>query len=117
MTSLLHRIETTQYGIEVTPVLSFDERGHRKNDISYFVYGSSGNGESPESFYPTVEQFIGEGGSFLIPEQSGLKKQVQRPEKISGKRSSRSNKICKPYYKTAGDGKLYHACRSYGKRK
>ena len=45
VTSLLHRIETTQYGIEVTPVLSFDERGHRKNDISYFVYGSSGNGE------------------------------------------------------------------------
>lgn len=30
VTSLLHRIETTQYGIEVTPVLSFDERGHRK---------------------------------------------------------------------------------------
>ena len=34
VTSLLHRIETTQYGIEVTPVLSFDERGHRKNDIA-----------------------------------------------------------------------------------
>ena len=81
VTSLLHRIETTQYGIEVTPVLSFDERGHRKNDISYFVYGSSGNGESPESFYPTVEQFIGEGALSLFLRQSELKKQVQRPEK------------------------------------
>lgn len=30
VTSLLHRIETKTYGVEVCPVLSFDERGHQK---------------------------------------------------------------------------------------
>jgi len=68
VTSLLHRIKTTDYGVEVTPVLSFDERGHRRNDISYFVYGSTGEGGKPMEFYPSVEEFIGEGGSYLIPE-------------------------------------------------
>lgn len=101
VTSLLHRIETTQYGIEVTPVLSFDERGHRKNDISYFVYGSSGNGESPESFYPTVEQFIGEGGSFLIPEAVRTEKAgAKAGEKFQGKEAAGAikfaNRIIKP---------------------
>jgi cellobiose phosphorylase len=101
VTSLLHRIETTQYGIEVTPVLSFDERGHRKNDISYFVYGSSGNGESPESFYPTVEQFIGEGGSFLIPEAVRTEKTgAKAGEKFQGKEAvgaiKFANRIIKP---------------------
>ena len=101
VTSLLHRIETTQYGIEVTPVLSFDERGHRKNDISYFVYGSSGNGESPESFYPAVEQFIGEGGSFLIPEAVRTEKAgAKAGEKFQGKEAvgaiKFANRIIKP---------------------
>lgn len=68
VTSLLHRIRTTEYGVEVKPVLSFDERGHQKNNTTYFVYGSEGEGTEPESFYPDVEMFIGEGGSFLIPE-------------------------------------------------
>ena len=34
VTSLLHRIRTTDYGVEVTPVLSFDERGHQKNNTT-----------------------------------------------------------------------------------
>lgn len=67
VTSLLHRIVTKKYGVEVTPVLSFDERGHQVNHTTYFVYGSTEEGESPESFYPTVESFIGEGGTFLNP--------------------------------------------------
>lgn len=32
VTSLLHRAYTTEYGVHVTPTLSFDERGHQKND-------------------------------------------------------------------------------------
>lgn len=68
VTSLLHRIETTDYGVNVTPVLSFDERGHQKNHTTYFVYGSAANGTAPTEFYPTVEMFIGAGGSYLIPE-------------------------------------------------
>ena len=86
VTSLLHRIYTSTHGITVTPVLSFDERGHQKNETSYFVYGWTENGEAPESFYPTVEEFIGEGGSFLIPE-AVRKEKAGKPAgvKIQGK--------------------------------
>lgn len=69
VTSLLHRITTTEYGVCVKPTLSFDERGHRKNELTYFVCGIAQDGEKPESYYPTVEGFIGEGGSFLRPEK------------------------------------------------
>lgn len=86
VTSLLHRIGTTEYGVEVKPVLSFDERGHQKNNTTYFVYGSEGEGTEPESFYPDVEMFIGEGGSFLIPEVvREEKKGVPAGTEIEGK--------------------------------
>lgn len=67
VTSLLHRIRTTKYGVEVTPTLSFDERGHRRNDKIYFVGGHMGDGRLPQDFYPVVEDYIGEGGSFDRP--------------------------------------------------
>lgn len=67
VTSLLHRIKTTDYGVYVKPSLSFDERGHRKNDLTYFVCGITGAGEKPESFYPVAEDYIGEGGSYAQP--------------------------------------------------
>lgn len=96
VTSLLHRIHTTDYGIEVTPVLSFDERGHQKNNTTYFVCGSTGDGKTPEEFYPTVEEFIGEGGSFLIPEavrndKPGQKNgtEIQGKEAVGGIRFSK----------------------------
>ena len=64
VTSLLHRISTTEDGVFVKPTLSFDERGHRKNEITYFVTGISEYENlkevKPESFFPTVEEFIGE---------------------------------------------------------
>ncbi|MBU5477993.1 cellobiose phosphorylase [Eubacterium sp. MSJ-13] len=75
VTSLLHRIYTKDYGIEVSPILSFDERGHRKNDTVYFVYGSKEDGSKPKEFYPTNQMFIGEGGSFLIPE--AVRKEIE----------------------------------------
>lgn len=67
VTSMLHRIHTDKYGIIVTPTMSFDERGHKKNHTSYFVYGESGEGKAPEVFYPTVDLFLGEGGTFTHP--------------------------------------------------
>lgn len=67
VTSLLHQIKTTDYGVEVKPKLSFDERGHQKNNITYFVYGVSGKGEAPVSFFPVAEDYIGEGGSYIAP--------------------------------------------------
>ena len=36
VTSLLHRIETTDTGVLVTPTLSFDERGHQVNHMTYY---------------------------------------------------------------------------------
>lgn len=38
VTSLLHRIRTTDNGVYVRPTLSFDERGHQKNNLTYFVW-------------------------------------------------------------------------------
>ena len=67
VTSLLHRIGVREEGVTVTPTLSFDERGHQKNKISYFVCGVTGEGENPKAFFPTAEEFIGEGGSYTRP--------------------------------------------------
>ena len=47
--------------------MSFDERGHQPNHKIYYVNGCSGKGENPISYYPTVEDFIGEGGTYTHP--------------------------------------------------
>lgn len=67
VTSLLHRIGTTEDGVFVKPTLSFDERGHQKNELVYGVYGREDNGARPEEFYPVLKDFIGEGGNLLAP--------------------------------------------------
>ncbi len=66
VTSLLNRIETTEYGVTVKPTMSFDERGHQMNSQVYGVFGGSDD-EKPRGFIPTVEEFIGEGGSLENP--------------------------------------------------
>lgn len=67
VTSLLHRIRTREEGVVVMPALSFDERGHRVNKVSYFVCGMTGDGKAPEAFFPTAALFLGEGGSYTAP--------------------------------------------------
>ncbi|MGT2682686.1 GH36-type glycosyl hydrolase domain-containing protein [Streptococcus porci] len=67
VTSMLHRIKTDKKGIYVTPTMSFDERGHRLNHHTYYVVGFDQDGNTPRTFFPTVEDFIGEGGSFTHP--------------------------------------------------
>ena len=67
VTSLLHRISAEKYGVYVKPTLSFDERGHLRNDTEYFTIGCDGEGSAPEGFYPTVAAVIGEGGDFERP--------------------------------------------------
>jgi len=67
VTSLLHRIETIENGILVCPSMSFDERGHHSNQRIYYVLGCTGDGKKPIRFFPTVEDFIGEGGSYTHP--------------------------------------------------
>ncbi len=67
VTSMLHRIFTKEYGIEVKPTMSFDERGHRVNEKIYYVYGFDALGKAPQQFFPTVEDFLGEGGTYTHP--------------------------------------------------
>ncbi len=68
VSSLLHRTETTSNGVLVKPTLSFDERGHTTNNVSYGVLGGTTGGEKPEGFFPVVEDFIGNGGNLEWPE-------------------------------------------------
>lgn len=67
VTSMLHRIDTDENGVYVCPTMSFDEKGHRPNSRIYYVMGCTGEGGKPVGFYPTVEDFIGEGGSYTHP--------------------------------------------------
>ena len=70
VTSLLHRTKTIKNGVVVYPTLTFDERGHNKNEMIYATMAKEEvNGEmvSPVSFCPVVEEFIGDGGSFENP--------------------------------------------------
>lgn len=72
VTSLLNRMDTTEYGVSLTPTLTFDERGHRINTLTYGVYASkqdaNGNIEKPVDFCPVADEFTGETGSFELPE-------------------------------------------------
>lgn len=67
VTSMLHRIQTGEYGVFVKPTMSFDEKGHRRNHEIYFVEGTDATGAAPEAFYPTADGFMGEGGTFTHP--------------------------------------------------
>ncbi len=68
VTSLLHRIYTHTYGVLVRPTLTFDERGHRANTVTYAVLGAEGDGTLPVAFLPTLETFAGPGGSLDWPQ-------------------------------------------------
>lgn len=86
VTSLLHRIVTNENGIVVKPVLSFDERGHQRNNTMYFVYGFSGDDKKPHSYYPTVDSYIGEGGTYTNPTAiRNVMSDVSAGEMIEGK--------------------------------
>ena len=68
VTSLLHRTICGTYGVLVKPTLSFDERGHQPNQLTYAVLGVEEDGTPPQGFFPVVEDFIGEGGSLDWPQ-------------------------------------------------
>ena len=56
VTSLLHRIATHPYGVLVRPTLSFDERGHHPNSVTYGVLGAEQDGTPPQGFCPIVRR-------------------------------------------------------------
>ena len=68
VTSLLGRIRAVEAGIEVQPVMTFDERGHRSNQLSYSVYGADEEGNLPVGSFPRLLEFVGEGGCLDWPE-------------------------------------------------
>lgn len=67
VTSLLHRLVPHAAGLAVKPTMSFDERGHKVNELLYVVLGAADNEEPPVGLFPTVPEFIGEGGTFETP--------------------------------------------------
>lgn len=66
VTSLLHRIKTISSGVVVTPAMTFDERGHKRNYRAYGVFGGN-ESQHPMGYYPVLEDFIGEGGNLENP--------------------------------------------------
>ncbi|MFC1996864.1 GH36-type glycosyl hydrolase domain-containing protein [Chloroflexota bacterium] len=68
VSSLLHRILCTENGVLTKPTLSFDERGHLPNHLTYAVLGAQADGTKPVGFIPIIEDFIGEGGTLDWPE-------------------------------------------------
>ena len=66
-TSLMQRITLEENGIVVKPTIHHDERGHEPNNTSYFVYGSDESGQAAVEMFPTVEEFIGKGGTLDWP--------------------------------------------------
>ncbi|MDW7754905.1 MAG: cellobiose phosphorylase [Brevefilum sp.] len=67
VTALLHRTICHEFGVTVKPTMSFDERGHKINEINYAVLGVDGEGNAPVGFTPLIEDFIGEGGCLTWP--------------------------------------------------
>lgn len=67
VTSLLHRITSHASGVVVKPTMSFDERGHRLNDVCYAVIGTEEKGDAPQGAFSILQDFIGEGGNLEAP--------------------------------------------------
>ena len=63
VTSLLNKAKVVPNGIINKPKLSFDERGHIKNEIIYGVFVS----DDVKAYNPKLQDFIGEGGSLDWP--------------------------------------------------
>ncbi len=68
VTSLLQRMQKEKFGVIITPTLSFDESGHKKNLTSYFVFGIDEKYGPPQYTYPTQEEFTGEASDLETPD-------------------------------------------------
>lgn len=86
VTSLFNRIYTSEYGVLVKPTLTFDERGHKLNSIYYSIQAVEENQIAPLGFFPTLEEFIGEGGNLEWPEVivKNLKNYCEKGKQING---------------------------------
>ena len=58
VTSMLNRVRTTKYGVVNFPTLTFDERGHRMNEVEYGFFCAEQEGIEPVAFCPVLEDFM-----------------------------------------------------------
>jgi len=65
VTSLLNRIIAKDGGIYLKPSLSFDERGHKRNETVYSVFAGSDDLDRA-GYIPVLDDFIG-GGTMHFP--------------------------------------------------
>ena len=70
VTSLLNRVEVIKHGVILNPTLSFDERGHLKNEL-YYATLSNSKDLSIEGYYPIYDTFV-DGGTLLYPKGKTL---------------------------------------------
>lgn len=68
VTSLLNRVQAVDSGVHLVPTMTFDERGHKRNDTVYSVLGRDSAGGMPEGAFPDLDRFIGEAGDAERPE-------------------------------------------------
>lgn len=66
VTSLLNKMTIYPHAIINQPTFSFDERGHKVNDVSYAVLYHTEDLKL-KSYWPILEEFIGDGHSLLNP--------------------------------------------------
>ncbi|MGN0991487.1 MAG: GH36-type glycosyl hydrolase domain-containing protein [Candidatus Ventricola sp.] len=107
VTSLLHRVNVTPFGVELRPTMTFDERGHQLGQLAYRVYGAEEDGMPPVGFVPLVRDFVG-SGSYDWPEA------VVCPDRVTlweaGQTAQGGEAVAALYFKTVtlGPGEARH---------
>lgn len=107
VTSLLNRAEINSQGIKVTPSMCFDERGHKKNQASYFVYGLTSPESRLKGIFSTLEEFTGNRGSLIRPESVFKDLTPKKHNEISGKENFAGLKFAKQRIKPSKQLEIY----------
>lgn len=71
VTSLLHRVELRRHGPDLTPTLTFDERGHQPGRVTYRVWGGDETGAPPPGLPGPGEGLRG-GGQLGLARGGGV---------------------------------------------
>lgn len=106
-------------GIVVKPTIHHDERGHEPNDTSYFVYGSDESGQAAVEMFPTVEEFIGKGGTLDWPE-TVVENSIPEHDKTyrkDGMECIGAMRFAKVRLAPGRKKRIYYLCWNYRKRK
>ncbi|MFH1245542.1 MAG: cellobiose phosphorylase [Candidatus Omnitrophota bacterium] len=61
VSSLLNRVELSDYGISLRPAMIFNEEGHQLNETLYFTLGYENKTVPPAGQFPTLDSFLGKG--------------------------------------------------------